>query len=408
MQKQKKKVIGFNILEVIIIIIISGLTSSIATGIITSSNNRTSAGLTYSELLQDDDIKEFLDVYADVLNGYYQNVDKNKAIDSAISGMMDYLGDKYTTYLNDNETDNLNDMLSGSYKGIGIMVSKGNDTEDIDNPEIGAIVEQVFDDSPAQKANMLKGDHIIEIKGENVKGKSLEEITTLIKESNNEIKIKVVRNNSIVELNVQVTNVTKPAISYEVKKSGNRNVGYLDIDTFSSSVVTQVKNALKKMEDEKIEGLIIDLRNNGGGYLTSATDIASLFIEKGKTIYSLESKDDYQTLKDETDERRNYNIVIITNEATASASEILTSALKDSYGVKIVGKKTYGKGKVQQTKTLSDGTMVKYTTAKWLRPNGECVDGVGISPDYEIDLEVNEEGIAIDTQLNKALEIIFD
>ena len=157
--------------------------------------------------------------------------------------------------------------------------------------------------------------------------------------------------------------------------------------------------------------LILDLRNNGGGYLDEANKIINMFTEKGKLMYSLEDKSNKKNYLDETDEKRDYPILIIQNGATASASEILTAALIDSYGAKTLGTISYGKGKVQQKIDLNDGNILKYTTSKWIRPNGECIDGVGISPTYLIELEYikddNDEIISIiDRQLEKAIELL--
>lgn len=397
MERHSKKIIGFNIIEVVIIVIISGLTASVATGIITMSNSRTSSGTTYAELLQDEKIKNFLDVYADVVNGYYEDVDKDKALDSAIKGMTDYLGDKYTTYLNDSETHNLNNSLAGTYNGIGVSVNRE------------AITKDVFDDSPAEKAGIKVGDKIVAINDEDVTNKDVTEITNIIKSKKGKIKLTLNRDNNNINLDVNVGEVNKPAIVYETKDVNNKKVGYIYVSAFSTTVYDQFKKALNKMEAENIDGLIIDLRGNGGGYLTAATDITSMFIEKDKVLYSLEGKDNIQTTKDQTDEKRDYNIVILVDEGTASASEIMAAALKDSYNnTKIVGTKTYGKGKVQQVKNLTDGTMVKYTTARWLRPNGDCIDNIGIIPDYTVDLIKKENGEFEDTQLQKALEVIFE
>ena len=207
---------------------------------------------------------------------------------------------------------------------------------------------------------------------------------------------------------MEVKNINKPALSYSVEEFNNKKLGYIQIQTFSQTLAEQVKQTLNKIEKDNISGLIIDLRGNGGGYLNAATDTASLFLEKGKVIYSLENKNSLDTTKDETDEKRSYPIVVLVNEGTASASEILAGALKDSYGATIVGKKSYGKGKVQQVKNLKDGSTVKYTTARWLRPNGECVDGVGIIPDYEIEIEIVDETTVVDTQLKKAIEVLSE
>jgi len=396
MQKQNKKVIGFNIVEVIVIIVVSAIFTSIATGIIVMNNFKSEAGITYAELLQDDKVKEFLDVYADVLSGYYENVDKSEAINSAISGMMSYLGDKYSTYLDDDATNNLNDMLAGTYNGIGILINQ--------NKEI----EEVFDNSPAMAAGILKGDKIVGLNNEDVSELELTELTARIKGSNGNVNLKILRGDELKDITVEVKILNKPAISYSIDEYNDKKIGYLQIQTFSQTLAEQVKQVLNKFDKENIDSVIIDLRGNGGGYLNAATDTASLFLEKGKVIYSLENKNSYESFKDETDEHKNYNIVVLVNEGTASASEILTGALKDSYGVTIVGQKTYGKGKVQQVKNLSDGSMVKYTTAKWLRPNGECVDGEGIKPDYEVEIEVVDETTIVDTQLKKAIEVLVN
>lgn len=396
MQKQNKKVIGFNIVEVIVIIVVSAIFTSIATGVIVMNNFKSEAGITYAELLQDDKVKEFLDVYADVLSGYYENVDKSEAINSAISGMMSYLGDKYSTYLDDDATNNLNDMLAGTYNGIGILINQDK------------VIEEVFDNSPAMAAGILKGDKIVGLNNEDVSGLELSELTSRIKGSNGKVNIKILRGEELKDITVEVKVLNKPAISYSIDEYNDKKIGYLQIQTFSQTLAEQVKQVLNKFDNEHIDSVIIDLRGNGGGYLNAATDTASLFLEKGKVIYSLENKNSYESFKDETDEHRNYNIVVLVNEGTASASEILTGALKDSYGVTIVGEKTYGKGKVQQVKNLSDGSMVKYTTAKWLRPNGECVDGEGIKPDYEVEIEVVDENTIVDTQLKKAIEVLVN
>ena len=396
MQKQNKKVIGFSIVEVIVIIVVSAIFTSIATGVIVMNNFKSEAGITYAELLQDDKVKEFLDVYADVLSGYYENVDKSEAINSAISGMMSYLGDKYSTYLDDDATNNLNDMLAGTYNGIGILLNQDK------------VIEEVFDNSPAMAAGILKGDKIVGLNNEDVSGLELSELTSRIKGSNGKVNIKILRGEELKDITVEVKVLNKPAISYSIDEYNDKKIGYLQIQTFSQTLAEQVKQVLNKFDNEHIDSVIIDLRGNGGGYLNAATDTASLFLEKGKVIYSLENKNSYESFKDETDEHRNYNIVVLVNEGTASASEILTGALKDSYGVTIVGEKTYGKGKVQQVKNLSDGSMVKYTTAKWLRPNGECVDGEGIKPDYEVEIEVVDENTIVDTQLKKAIEVLVN
>ena len=175
------------------------------------------------------------------------------------------------------------------------------------------------------------------------------------------------------------------------------------ISNFSQNLSEQVNKALNEMESDGIESLIIDVRDNVGGYLSAAESTASIFLEKGKVIYSLESNDKNYTYKDETESAKKYKIIVLINENSASASEILAAALKESYGATLVGKKSYGKGKVQQVVALTGGGSVKYTSAKWLTPSGVCIDEIGINPDYEVEYEVTD---LYDTQVDKAIELL--
>jgi len=191
----------------------------------------------------------------------------------------------------------------------------------------------------------------------------------------------------------------------------NTSIGYIGFTVFSDKIGEQFKSAVESLETNGMKSLIIDLRGNTGGYLEGAEKIANIFLEKNKIIYSLENKKEKVTTYDTTDEKRDYKIVVIMNSQSASAAEVLAAALKDSYGATIVGSVSYGKGKVQQTMNLDDGGLAKYTTAKWLRPNGSCVDNEGIQPDYQVEIEyiVNEENevtSSIDHQYNKALELL--
>ena len=170
-------------------------------------------------------------------------------------------------------------------------------------------------------------------------------------------------------------------------------------------------SAIDSLKEQGCDRLIIDLRDDTGGYLDEAHNVASIFLEKGKVIYSLEDKKGKTNYYDETNEKLDIPVVILINENSASASEILAAALKDNYGAILIGTKSYGKGKVQQTYTLQNGTMAKYTSAKWYRPNGTCIDGVGLIPDYIVKMETtydengNVTGIK-DAQYEKALEVI--
>lgn len=393
---------GFNLLSVIIIICITSIISGITTGVIVTNTYKSSTGLTYNELLNDEKLNEFLEVYSSVVNNYYEDVDTSEMIDTALDAMLEYLGDSYTTYLDDEQTKKLEESLSGVYRGIGIAFQ-------MDTTTNAPTITSVTKSSPAESAGLLVGDILVSVDGTNISGKTSNEIQNMIRNSSKDsVNLVISRNGTEMAFDVAIKSVQDVNIGYEL--INGTNIGYLKMNIFSKTLSDQVNNALNDMETQGMQKLIIDLRNNTGGYLESAEATANLFLEKGKLIYSLENKDAKASYYDETDAHKTYPIVILLNENSASASEILAAALKDSYGygVTFVGTTSYGKGLVQQTYDLSDGSMAKYTSARWLRPNGNCINGIGLKPDYEVAKEDirDEAGYPIDNQLQKAIEVI--
>lgn len=373
--KKKNRTASFNLIEVIIIIIMTSLIVGVSTGVVVYKNyneidKRTSKG-------EDKDyLKELEAAYKNILNSYVESVDEKGLTNAAIEAMYKYLGDPYTSYLDQETTSDLMDRLNGEYSGIGVEIQK------IDE---GVLVTNIFENSPAEKAGMLVGDIIIKVNGEDVRSNSVKEVSEKIK-TKEPVKITVYRSGIEKDITTKAQNV----IITSVTKNNYEGVGYIKISTFSNTTYSQFKTALESLESEGISSLVIDVRNNGGGYLSPAVEIAELFVTKGKNIYGLESKGTKEMYKDKTNEKRDYKVVILTNGATASASEVLTAALKESYGATIVGTTTYGKGTVQETSTLETGGMVKYTTAYWLTPDGNKINGIGIKPDIEVDGEENQ------------------
>lgn len=389
---------GFQLKELIIIVVITSILTSLTTGVIMYNNNRITNHVSGSDLNNDENLKEFLKVYASLIGDYYTDIDKKAMLEEAIKAMFNYLGEDYSNYLNQDETNSLAEKLNGTYKGIGVQIVDNN------------VIYKIFQDSPAQEVGMQEGDQIISINGEDVTSKNSEEVASLIQSaSGDKIALGVLRNNEPYQFDIEVKTLFVPAISYQLLNYDNKNIGYLSISTFSDTVAAQVKSALNDLESQGMNSLVIDLRGNTGGYLSQATEISNMFLEQGKVIYSLAEKEETVEYRDDTEEHRDYPLAIVMNEGTASASEILAAALKDSYSgsVTLVGETSYGKGKVQQTRNLEDGSMVKYTTARWIRPNGDCIDGVGIRPDVEVEILMPTEGEEIiDTQLKEALRIL--
>lgn len=390
-KKTKDGKFRVDILDILIIVVLTSIVSCVLTGFIL--NYQYKQNNINKELNTDENINEFLNTYTEIVNNYYEEVDEKGMIEAAISGMLDYLEDNYSIYLDKDETDALSEILDSSYEGIGIVT-------------IGNIIYQVYDNSPAIEAGLKVNDEIIKVNGQEINSENFDIIDELISKNEKETnEIVVKRKSEELTFNVSKSKVTIPVTTTNTFKMNNQVIGYISLSSFSEKSFEEFQEKLMTLENEdKINSLIIDLRSNTGGYLNSAFNIASIFIEKGKTIYSLENKNNTTEYKDETKDKRDYKIVVLVNNKTASAAEVLTAALKDSYGATIVGTLTYGKGKVQTTMHYGD-TMMKYTSAKWLRPNGECIDEIGIKPDYEIEIEYKDNTI-YDKQLDKAIELL--
>ncbi len=386
----KKVFQGFTLKTVSIIIIITAIVTSLTTGIIIYNNNKVILG--GADWIKDDALQEFLKIYNSLDEDYYENINKTEMVDAAIEAMVDYLGEEYSIYLNQNETDSLSDQLSGKFTGIGVSIGVGNE------------IVKVYEDTPASRVGIEEQDVIININGIDTAEKTTAEVANLI-DKTKENTVTVIRNGEEMTFQVTAEYINEPLTTTTYQRN-DQNIGYIYVESFTNTVGEEFQKSLKELEGKNVNSLIIDLRGNTGGYLKGATDIASMFIEKGKILYILENKDSKESYYDETNEHRSLPIVVLIDGGSASASEVLAGALKDSYGATLVGNLSYGKGKVQQTNKLEDGSMVKYTIAKWLRPNGECIDEIGIEPDYEVKLEQDEEGNYIDTQLEKALELL--
>jgi carboxyl-terminal processing protease len=392
-KKEKKKFNGkFNldILDILIIVVIVAILSCLFTGLILNYQYKRN---NINNLVKDENVKKFLNTYSEIVDNYYEEIDEAALMDSAIEGMLNHLKDNYSIYLDADQTDLFNEVLDGSYQGIGIVA-------------VGNIVINVYPNSPAEEAGLKANDVIIRVNGTTITNSNFEIVSDLIKkDQDNDVVIK--RGDEELSFKIKASTIDIPSVTSSSidSKNDENNIGYIALSSFSAKTGTEFKEHLEKLEKEKkIKSLIIDLRGNSGGYLNIAYEIAQIFLSKGEMVYSLQQKGNIKEYKDETDENRSYKIVILVNGTTASSAEVLTAALHDSYGATIVGKTTYGKGKVQTIKYL-EGTMVKYTSAVWLRPTGECIDGVGIKPDHDVDV-LYEKNTIMDKQYDRAIELL--
>ena len=349
------------------------------------------------------DLKKVVDTYYAIVDNYYGELDKDSLIDGAVEGMISSVGDSFTSYSDTDSAISFNETINGTYEGVGLSIATLND---------GTItVIEVFDDSPAYKAGIKVGDIILKVDGESYEGKSGSDISNYVKNSGKDkVILTIKRDDKEEDITVNLSKVDIPYVSGEILEKDGKKIGYIDISLFSSNSYKQFKNKLDKLEKDNIDGLIIDVRDNSGGYLTSVTDICNLFLEKGKVIYQLEDSKGKVKKKDTTKEKRSYDVVVLINGASASASEILASAIKESYGGEIVGTNSFGKGTVQQTKKLLDGSMIKYTTQKWLTPDGNFINEIGVTPTKEVELDSKYFENPIhenDNQLQEAINLII-
>ena len=349
------------------------------------------------------DLKKVVDTYYAIVDNYYGELDKDSLIDGAVEGMISSVGDSFTSYSDTDSAISFNETINGTYEGVGLSIATLND---------GTItVIEVFDDSPAYKAGIKVGDIILKVDGESYEGKSGSDISNYVKNSGKDkVILTIKRDDKEEDITVNLSKVDIPYVSGEILEKDGKKIGYIDISLFSSNSYKQFKNKLDKLEKDNIDGLIIDVRDNSGGYLTSVTDICNLFLEKGKIIYQLEDSKGKVLKKDTTKEKRSYDIVVLINGASASASEILASTIKESYGGEVVGTNSFGKGTVQQTKKLLDGSMIKYTTQKWLTPDGNFINEVGVTPTKEVELDSKYFENPIhenDNQLQEAIKLII-
>ena len=386
---------GFSYPEMVIIMIIAILFGFLIGNVVSFTKKETTNSSVPSEL------KEFVDTYNDIVNNYYDKVNKEELIDAGIKGMINYLDDPYATYFDGTSSTNFNQTLEGNYEGVGIEVT-------LDTKKVK--ITKVFADTPAKKAGIKVGDYITKVNGESVEGKSLSDVVSLIKNAKNkEVEITITRDNQEKTMKVTRTTVDMPYTSSKVYEENGKKIGYLKIEMFSNNITKQVKKELESLKKKNIDKLVIDVRDNPGGYLTQVTEILSLFMTKKDVIYQLQTKNNKEKVYSTSSKATySYPVVVLINENSASASEILASAFKETYNAEIIGVNSYGKGTVQKTGDLNNGDTIKYTVQKWLTPKGNWINEKGVTPTKEVKLELKENEPLTednDNQLKAAIEL---
>lgn len=333
---------------------------------------------------------------------YLGEYDEKTLNEYAAKGYIAGLGDAYSEYITAEEYEEFSQEVYGSFVGIGIYFGK-----DVNNKMV--IVEPIGN-SPAEKAGLLSGDYITKVDDYVVTEESTTtEVSDKIKGvEGTKVKIEILRGEETFNFEITRENVKLHYIETEVLEN---NIGYMSVSSFDDGTADEFKTKLQDLLTKNVKSLIIDLRNNGGGIVQEATQIADYLLDKDKTVIITKDKAGNQEVtKTIEDKLTDLPLVVITNSQTASASEILVSALKDNDRAKVVGIKTYGKGVIQNVYRLSDGSALKLTTEEYYTPLGNKINGLGIHPTEVVELP---DGVNIysvprekDTQLDKAIELL--
>lgn len=341
--------------------------------------------------------KKLIDKY------FLGEVDEEKLKEGAIKGYIEGLDDPYTEYISKEDMEDYMADATGNFVGIGIYMIKDTETNKI-------MILSPMKGSPAEKAGILPGDLILSVNGIEYSGDELTVASNNIKgEEGSTVTIEILRGTETKTFEIKRENVKINPVEGKILE---KNIGYIEFSSFDEGTSEEFKTKYEELEKQGIKSLIIDLRNNGGGIVNEALDIADYILENDAVIlYEVDKNNNETVEKAKGDPIINMPIVVLTNENTASSSEILAGALKDHGKAKIVGTKTYGKGVIQQLLTLPDGSGLKITSEEYLTPNRIKINEIGIEPDEKVELPETVENVLNieekdDTQLQKAIEIL--
>jgi carboxyl-terminal processing protease len=320
----------------------------------------------------------------------------------AVQGLVAAVGDPYTVFMTPVENTDFRDTLSGHLEGIGAQLTQSG-TE--------VLVVSPLKGSPAEAAGLLPQDLIVEVDGNDVTGQNLEQVVSQVRgPKGTTVAVGIYRRsiNELLTLNIVRDNITVPSTEYEVKHGTGGDIGYLAINQFGDNTVGEIRQILRDIDPDALEGFIIDLRFNGGGYLDGAIDLVSMFQEEGLVVTVQGKGDDVQQYPVTGDAiLRDLPLVVLVNEGSASASEITAGALQDSKRATIVGTKTFGKGTVQEVIDLEGGTSLRVTIAHWLTPSGRNLSKEGVMPDIIVERTREQIIAGQDPQLDAAMGILL-
>lgn len=347
-----------------------------------------------SDTLTNEELKKLELVYDTLVNGYVdKNINKDDLINGALKGMAEATGDPYTNYLVNDETAAIDETMTGSFGGIGAELRSENNRVIISNTREG---------TPAQKIGLQENDAILKVNGEDMEGKSISYVVSKVRgEVGTDVTLTIQRGTQELEVKI-----TRAKIAIETVKgtvdSTDATIGHVQINSFAKNTAKEVEKAVTDLREKGVKKFIFDVRYNPGGLLDQAIMIANMFVDEGKTILNVENRDgqikSYNASKDYGTFKITEPYVLLVNEGSASASEILAAALKESADAQLIGKKTYGKGTVQSVIEVGENAELKYTIAKWLTPNKTWIHKTGIEPTEEVSMPDYYNITIIDTR----------
>lgn len=348
-----------------------------------------------------DEMKKFINDYNEIKENYYEDINDKEILKKALESVVNSLGDPYSTVIDNSLSNSINTELKGQYSGFGIQIANTKDNR--------ILIVSIIDDSPALEAGLKAGDIILKMDGESVEGKTTDEFTKLVKGSNKQtIILTLLRDNKEIDIALTRKIVTLKSVSSKIFEQDGKKVGYIYISIFAANTDSQFKKELIDLEKKGINSLIIDVRDNTGGHLTSVENIISMFLDKKHVIYQIESKGKTTKTYSKNNDSKKYKVVMLVNENSASASEMLTAAMKEEYNSEVVGMKTFGKGTVQEVGNTSNTNLnYKITTKKWLTPKGNWINKKGIEPTIKVELSkeyIKNPSEETDNQLKTAIE----
>ena len=359
-----------------------------------TQSTQTTNGNSNSGVLSNEDLSKIELVYKTLMNGYVdKNISKDNLINGALKGMSDAAGDPYTTYLVNEETAAIDETLTGSFGGIGAELRSENNKVIISNTREG---------TPSQKIGLQENDVILKVNGEDMEGKSISYVVSKVRgEIGTDVTLTIQRGSQELEVKITRAKISIETVKGTVDET-DPTIGHVKINSFAKNTAQEVENAVTDLRQKGVKKFIFDVRYNPGGLLDQALAISNMFVEEGKTILNIEDRNGKITAYKASKEYGTFKItepyVLLVNEGSASASEILAGALKESANAKLIGSKTYGKGTVQSVVDVSKNAELKYTTAKWLTPNETWIHKTGIEPTEAVSMPEYYNITIVDTR----------